>query len=88
MWHYKPGFQEFEDIEKDPNSKFPYKYIVFGGNHSDLVAKILRPRGFAKAAWKEDDPIDDIDFIWRPVNFSPKVGFFGERYKTFRCSFI
>ena len=45
-WQCHPTFQDFEDAEKDTHASFPKKLEVFGGNHSDLVAKIVRPRGF------------------------------------------
>lgn len=72
-WHLKPTFEDFEAIEHNSDSTFPHKFIAFIGNYSDLVAKILRPRGFTRVLWKETDPINEIDFIWKPTNFPPKV---------------
>ena len=47
-WKLHPNFQDFENIEKDSASVFPKKFLVFSGNHSDLVGKIAQPRGFTK----------------------------------------
>ncbi|MDR3581697.1 MAG: hypothetical protein P4L67_00275 [Candidatus Pacebacteria bacterium] len=41
-------FQDYADVEKATGASFPYKYIVYGGNHSDLVGKLVQPRGFSK----------------------------------------
>ena len=72
-WHLKPTFEDFKAIENNPNSKFPYKFIAIPGNYSDLVAKVIKPRGFSRVIWKESGTINDIDFIWKPTNFSSKV---------------
>lgn len=44
----KPLFLDFDAIEKNPNSIFPYQMLVFPGNHSETVYRISRPRGFKK----------------------------------------
>ena len=41
-----PVFGDFEEVEKDARSVFPHKCLIHFGNHSDLVYKLVHPRGF------------------------------------------
>jgi len=65
-----PLLSDFEAIEQDTKSTFPYKWILYGGNYWDTVTKVVRPRGFNLVKAKDDDKLEDINFIWRPIQFS------------------
>ncbi len=43
-----PTLRDFEAIAKDPHSTFPYKWIVYGGNHWENVVPVVEPRGFTR----------------------------------------
>lgn len=43
-----PLLADFDAIEQDPKSIFPYKWIIYGGNHGETLTKVLRPRGFTR----------------------------------------
>ena len=51
---------------------FPYKCLMFPGNYSELVYKVLKPRGFSTII-REKQNIDVCNFIWNPIDFSRKV---------------
>eukprot|EP00826_Nyctotherus_ovalis_P021112 TRINITY_DN1674_c0_g3_i1.p1 TRINITY_DN1674_c0_g3~~TRINITY_DN1674_c0_g3_i1.p1 ORF type:complete len:106 (-),score=18.76 TRINITY_DN1674_c0_g3_i1:23-340(-) len=65
-----PLLSDFEAVEQDAKSTFPYKWIVYGGNYWDTVTKVIRPRGFNLVKTKDDDKLEDISFIWKPLQFS------------------
>lgn len=80
-FHYKdisqhrPLVADFDAAEHCPKSTFPYRWIVYGGNHWETLVKVTRPRGFVLVKSKDDNRLDDVDFIWRPLEFSPLVMF-------------
>ena len=80
-----PTFTDFALIEKDAHSAHPYKCAVFSGNNSDVVAKIVQPRGFSRLQIQEDDSIANMSFVWKPTQFTSKVTCF---LKTTLCSSI
>jgi len=47
----RPTFTDFNTISNDPRSYFPYKSIVLSGNYSELITKVIRPRGFTKVLY-------------------------------------
>jgi hypothetical protein len=40
-------FGDFDRIGKSKDAVFPYKMVLFPGNHSDVVSRIALARGFA-----------------------------------------
>jgi len=73
FWQLHPLLEDYEKIEQDKNLIFPYKWIVYGGNYWSTLAKVVKPRGFTLVKAKNDDKLDNIQFIWRPGQFSRKV---------------
>jgi len=79
--HYKnlsqlhPLLSDFEAVEKNEKATFPYKWMVYGGNHWETLIKVVKPRGFTLVKTKEEDHLEEIDFIWRPIQFSNLVFF-------------
>ena len=65
-----PRLSDFETIEHDTASVCPYKWIVYGGNYWDTMTKVIRPRGFNLVKTKDDHNLTEINFIWRPIQFS------------------
>lgn len=41
-----PLLSDFEEVAKNPRSTFPYKWMVYGGNHWETLIAVARPRGF------------------------------------------
>lgn len=71
--HLHPLLSDFEEVSKNPHSAFPYKYMVYGGNHWETLVAVVKPRGFQIIPIKEDDHLDNMDLIWKPIQFSNKV---------------
>lgn len=42
----RPLLSDFENIEKDPRSKFPHKFMVFNGNNGAVISNLTKYRGF------------------------------------------
>ena len=59
--------------EHNTTSKFSYKFIAYGGNHEESIIKLTCPRGFILVKDINENNLDDIDFIWRPLQFPASV---------------
>ncbi len=59
MLNLHPTFSDFARVEKDPRAIFPYTFMVYNGNNSEAVAKVIRPRGFLKVPGRRLDFVDD-----------------------------
>ena len=68
-----PLLSDFAQITNNKKSIYPYKWIVYNGNYWDTIAKVLKPRGYNLISSKDDDRLDNINFIWRPTQFSYHV---------------
>ena len=44
----KPTLSDFKEVGKNPNSKFPYKFMIFKGNNSNVVESVVKCRGFIR----------------------------------------
>lgn len=68
-----PLGEDFVSVVHYPKSVFPYKWIVYGGNYWDTVLKVIKPRGFTLVKTKDEETLNQIDLIWKPVPFSHSV---------------
>ena len=68
-----PLLEDFTEVSKNKKSFFPYKWIAYDGNYWDTVARVIRPRGYNLIQTKDDDKLDNINFIWKPTQFSFQV---------------
>ena len=45
---FHPRFTDFEKMIEDFHNCFPYNCMIFPGNHSELVDKVVSSRGYNK----------------------------------------
>ena len=53
----------------------PYKYVVYPGNHPEVIKQGLNRRGNMKGISHElsdDEVFSEADFIWRPTEYQRK----------------
>ena len=43
-----PTFADFLNVEKDHASLYTHRFAVFNDNNSQVIAKVVRPRGYTK----------------------------------------
>eukprot|EP00826_Nyctotherus_ovalis_P009982 TRINITY_DN12648_c0_g1_i1.p2 TRINITY_DN12648_c0_g1~~TRINITY_DN12648_c0_g1_i1.p2 ORF type:complete len:125 (+),score=13.82 TRINITY_DN12648_c0_g1_i1:139-513(+) len=63
----KPTLANFEALEKDADSKFPYKFMLFPGNNSTVVNKTLKFRGFTRVISKVKDRFPQVKRTLSPA---------------------
>ena len=39
---------DFVEIGNSPTSRFPYKYMLFKGNHEEALRKVIKSRGYER----------------------------------------
>ena len=44
--HLHPLLSDFDEVAKNQHSTFPYKYMVYGGNHWETLISVVHQRGF------------------------------------------
>ena len=69
----KPQFCHFDTMLNGPNLTFPYQMFLCPGNHSDLILRIAKIRGYVRTEGKLEESLQNVDFIWKPTQFSSKV---------------
>ena len=74
-----PLFFHFDEISNSlQNSELTHKMIVYPGNYSDTVFRIARSRGFLQVFYyklkvDKQEYDTDVDFIWKPTQFTSLV---------------